>query len=239
MSLREGQTEHIFRDSLHQNLKERFVYAPQCIILGGSPDVCRVVGRWEAFDSRPSFFLSGSMRISPLFILWIFGVSIRQRGGSITGRPVLVFSSTCAHLLAAGVLTNCAVSQLKGPEALHMSLAISHPLPACEDSASRSCNNNSSAIFCECHCSTRTLRLRSVHTRTRNYTTEAGDRGERGEGGGGGGRAMAERERDTCVLYHEEDGIATLTLNRPKVKGLANNRCRHKLNLMCQWSTYI
>lgn len=36
---------------------------------------------------------------------------------------------------------------------------------------------------------------------------------------------MAEMERDACVLYHEEDGIATLTLNRPKVKGFPSNHC--------------
>ena len=28
---------------------------------------------------------------------------------------------------------------------------------------------------------------------------------------------------DACVLYNEEGGIATLTLNRPKVNGLASN----------------
>lgn len=95
-----------------------------------------------------------------------------------------------------------------------MSLAISLPLLACDDSASSNCISNSSAIVCECHS---TLSLHSARTRTLTYTAaEARDKGERG----GGERAMAERERDACVLYHEKDGIATLTLNRPKVKGL-------------------
>ena len=100
-----------------------------------------------------------------------------------------------------------------------MSLETPPPLLACDDSESRSGNSTSSAIFCECHCSSRTLRLHSVRARTPNYTAESRDRGERG---GSGGRAMAEIERNACVLYHEEDGIATLTLNRPKVKGLPN-----------------
>eukprot|EP00904_Undaria_pinnatifida_P002900 jgi/Undpi1/12610/HiC_scaffold_6.g02279.m1 len=60
-----------------------------------------------------------------------------------------------------------------------------------------------------------------MRTPARTYTAEgparAGGEGA-GEGRGGGqGRAMADSD-DACVLYNEEGGIATLTLNRPKVK---------------------
>eukprot|EP00752_Nemacystus_decipiens_P009762 g8718.t1 len=41
-------------------------------------------------------------------------------------------------------------------------------------------------------------------------------------GGGGGGRNRGGGSGDACVLYHEDDGIATLTLNRPKSKNAFN-----------------
>lgn len=107
-----------------------------------------------------------------------------------------------------------------------MSLAIPLPLLVCDDSASCTGSSNSSAIVCECHSSSRrTLSLHSAPGTRTHTAAEARDKGERGAGE----RAMSERERDACVLYHEKGGIATLTLNRPKVKGLATTIDRYPL----------
>lgn len=68
-------------------------------------------------------------------------------------------------------------------------------------------------ILCECQCRP-TLHLADVGQTPALTLAEGGSR-DRGAGQGG---HRGDGNRIESVLYHEDGGIATLTLNRPKVR---------------------
>lgn len=108
-----------------------------------------------------------------------------------------------------------------------MTTAHHHPVPLLGDpvfraSTSEACGT-ASGIYCECHHPAGELQLQDVVAAEQRAlrTRAAGGARARGREGGGkpGGRSGEGRDGKArpCVLYEEEGGIATLTLNRPKV----------------------
>lgn len=68
-------------------------------------------------------------------------------------------------------------------------------------------------ILCECQCSPELQLNHVVEHRNSLLAACAGGKRDSANGGGEGGPG----EGSACVLYQEDGGIATLTLNRPKV----------------------
>lgn len=74
-------------------------------------------------------------------------------------------------------------------------------------------------ILCECQCSAAGLKVNESSAELLSSTRRgslAEEREAAGHGGGGDRGGWGEDDV-SCVLYQEEEGIATLTLNRPKV----------------------
>ncbi|CAN0061535.1 unnamed protein product [Ectocarpus sp. 6 AP-2014] len=79
-------------------------------------------------------------------------------------------------------------------------------------------------ILCECQCSAAGLKVNESSVEFISPTRRGSPAEEREAGGHGGGwgRGGGGEDDVSCVLYQEEEGIATLTLNRPKSKHAFN-----------------
>eukprot|EP00903_Cladosiphon_okamuranus_P010535 g9965.t1 len=88
-----------------------------------------------------------------------------------------------------------------------MRASVSRQAPAAQGLDFLPCHTDG-GILCECRC----------HPEQRLPDDADNRRGGARAGAGGRGGHRRDGERDACVLYHEDGGIATLTLNRPKSK---------------------
>lgn len=96
--------------------------------------------------------------------------------------------------------------------------AASPPPPAAQGLDCLPCHA-SGGILCECQCRPAAAEPHpgsDVEQTPALTLAELGGRDGGARGGGGGSRG--DEGRDACVLYHEGGGIATMTLNRPKVR---------------------